>query len=457
MQNNSMNIIGTIGKIGKGGVAVAVIALVAFNSVELVGGSESVRIQNDITGKYSWYTTQGTKMKVPFFSTVETYNSVTTVAVTDDKALLESASATRPPLSVSFADNYGGQLEASWRARLPTSHELLERFHQDVKGQTNFEGNTLLTFSRDMLNLTTDQFLAQDFMQGGKGAFKQRLVDQAAGGMYVTRREKVEVQGSVADQSTSGGDRDQTKTTGQFIYKVVVQLDETGSPKRRPHSLTKYGIKITQTDLGEFVPNHDLEGYVTDIKDRERSRATIVANQQLERDTAVTEQLTGDRKRITAKNIELMQKDKEVIQGEKRVELAQIQAEQEIVEREKVASLSIIDKQREQSIAEANEGIQKANAEAAKYEARAIKEVGFAEAAVKKADYQAIDKTILALEVDKAKALAMYSSNMTINMPTIASMGSNGNGAGSIADMTSLKLLEQLGHPVSPTQVSVKR
>lgn len=446
--NDKSELVTTLKAAGKKGIlygaGIFTAIVIGFNSYTIVDSSESVRIQNSLTGGFAWHQTEGVKLKVPFFSRVETYNTVSTVAITDDKQLIDTASAVRSPLLVSFADNYGGHIEASWRVKLPSSDALLENFHQDVKGQTNYEGNTLLTFARDMLNLTTDQFLAQDFMQGGKGAFKQRLDDQAANGMLITKRQKVNTVGQTADQALSGN-RSEVKTTEQFIYQVVIQTGPDGiTPLRRDHSLKKYGIEITQVDLGEFVPQPDLVAYVNTIKVREKDRAGIVAEQRTERDKAVTEQLKGDRERITAKNKSLMEKDREVIEGQKHVELATIRAKREIVERNKVAELAIIDKTRELQVAKSNEGIQKANATAAKYEAIAIKETGFAMAAVKKADYAAIDKEILISNNNRDVALAMYGSDMSITMPQYLNIGGEAANQTSVEQMSTLKMMEQL-------------
>lgn len=414
----------------------------ALNSYTTVDSGETVRIQNNLTGGYEWHQTEGVKFKAPFFSRVDVYNTVSTVAVTDDHNLIKTSSATRQPMLVTFADNYGGDIEASWRVKLPTGGEKLEAFHQDVKGQKNYEGNTLLTFAKDMLNLTTDQFLAQDFMQGGKGAFKQRLSDQAEYGMLVTKREKVIISDNTADNSLSS-DRSQSKTAAQYAYRVVIQTDETGKPLRRPHSLTKYGLSITQTDLGEFMPSPDLQKYVSKIKGREQERADTIAEQRTEREKAITEQLKGDRERVTAKNKALMEKDRKVIQGQQAVELAGIQAERERVERQKVSDLAKIDKQRELDIAKSNEGIQKANAMAAKYEAQAIKEKGLAQASVTKAKYNAIDKDIKLAELDleAAKAIAKALPHINIEMPQ---MVINGNGQGSVSDLLNVKLVKDL-------------
>lgn len=428
-----------------GSVLSVLLLLLIFTSATVsLNEAKSTRIMNTLTGEYEWSQGKGGfVMVIPFFNRVDEYNTVSTVAATDDEELLESVSSGLAPLSVTFADNYGGQLEASFRVRLPSGHEELELFHQAIKGQSNYNGNTLRTFAKDMLHLTTDQFLARDFMQGGKGAFKQRLKDQSDNGMLVTKREKVAVIDQVADSDT-GGNNNQVKTAKQFTYTVVIKTDKDGVRLRRPHSLTKYGIEVTQVDLGEFTPNNDLHDYVTAIKVREKSRAEVVANQQLERDRAVTERLQGERELITKKNKAELDKAQAVVQAEKQVELAKLAAEKETVNAEKQKALAVIDKQRELEIAQANEGIAKADAAAAKYQAQAITQKGLAEAKVEKAKYDAIDKEVLISNNNRDVALAMYSSSIKIDMPQFVNIGGEAANQSSIDQMSTIKLMEQL-------------
>lgn len=423
-----------LANIGKNTGIVIAGCLFAFititNSTHYVGSGESVRFQNDVSGEHEWVQKEGIKWKAPFFSTVNSYNSVSTIAITDDSKLLETSSATRGPLNIGFADNYDGDIEASFRAKLSTDPRILEYMHQDVKSQENLEGNTFLPFAKDMLNVTANQFLAQNFMQGGKGAFKQRLQEQSDKGMRETRREKVLVSGNVADQSTKSK-RSQASTAQQYIYKVVAQKDSKGKIIRRPHSLFKYGITITQVDLGEFVPSGDLKGYVDTIKQRERARAATIAEQSIEREKAITEQLKGERKRTTEKSIALRAKDKAVINGQKEIELAGIAAQKEIIDREKVAKLSIIDKTKDLQVAKASEGIEKANERAAKYKAQSQLHIGLAKAKVLAATYKAYDKTLYSMEIQRDTMLGVTKNLQGINitMPKVNIQGGATSGA----------------------------
>lgn len=354
---------------------------------------------------------------------------MTTIAVTDDE-ISDSAGVVLRPLPVTFADNYGGTMQYSFRVKLPVDPAHLEMIYQDTRSAKNLYGTTYRTFATNILNLTTDQFLAQDYMQGGKGAFKQRIIDQSQNGMYVTSRKQVKVNGNVADQTLSSN-RSQTKDADQYITKVVIARDEHGHPLRRDYSLQQYGIEVLQADDIKFKPNPDLINYISKIKDREKQRGAIVARQQLERDSAVTEQLTGERERITAKNKLLREKDQAVIAQQK----------QTAVEQER-AKLQGVKKSKELAIARANLNIEKANAAAAKYEAQATKEKGFALAAVEKAKYAAVDKDVLRLRVQETLGKALYNSNMKVQMPMI--VGSSDGDSNPLKNMSSLKLLQML-------------
>jgi len=424
---------------------VGVLALItALSSYTTVSSGETVRIQNNISGEATWYTTEGIRLKAPFFSTVTTYSQEGTVAITDNKGLCETATTCSQPRVLVFSDTYGVSVEGSFRYSLPKVPEQLEAMHDKVKNSRNLFGTTLLPFSQDLLNYTASQFRAEYFMQGAQNEFKSRLIDQATFGMYITKREKRLVEAEVANRDL---DRESGKASvgEQFVFEVIRTQDAEGNFKRTPTAISTYGITIVPSGINvvDYAADDRLAEFMIDKQKRVRARAAIIEDQENERQKAITAELEGNRKRIEQSNSLLIQKDAAVIRGEQSVEEARLASQKETVERNKVASLAIIDKKRELQVAQANEGIQRAAAVAAKYEAEAIKEKGFAEAAVDKAKYEAIDKQVLALEVDKAKALAMYRSNMVVNMPTVVS-GSSESG-NSLETMTTLNVMKMLG------------
>lgn len=436
---------------GKWGAIAALGFIVVINAFVVNPSGMSMRIQNNISGGHTWKTTEGLAFKVPFGSTVVSYHQEGTVAVTDNEELCDSATSCIMPRAVGFADTYVIKMEASFRYTLPKDHTQLEVMHDKVLNEGNLFGNTLSPFSADLLNYTASQFRAEDFMQGGQNQFKNRLLDQVTNGLLITKREKklaegIE-QGDRADDRESG----QTQVGKQYIYSVTIIEDETtGLPKRSPTAIAAYNINIVPSgiNLVEYEPETRLKGFMTDKQDRVRARAKIVEDQQNEREQAITAQLKGDRQRIEKQNELLVQKDAAVIAGQQKVEVEKLSAEQAIVERQKIADLAVIDKKRELQVAEDNAGIQSANYDAAKFEAKAIKEVGFAQAAVDSAKLKAKkdNQVIVLAEYQNQQALATAEAmtKTNIQMPSMVMIGGNSDGSGNLDSLLNTKLMKDI-------------
>lgn len=429
--------------------AIFAVSLV-FGSFTKVGGGETVRVQNNLTGNSTWYTSEGYKPKVPFFSNVRTYPQEVTVAVTDNEELCDTASVCADPRQVGFADTYGVTMEASFRYSLPKDPASLEQMHDKVKNIENLLGTTLLPFSQDLINYTSNQFRAEDFMQGGQNEFKSRMIDQASNGMLMTKREKIEIVTEKAERDTERGSS--TNTGEQFRWEVTILTDENNIPRRNPAAITAYGITLVPSgiNLVDYVPEPRLKEFMVQKQDRVRDRAKIVEDQENERQRAITAQLTGERERIEKQNQLLKEKDAAKIRGEQQVMEAELSAEREAIERQKVADLAIIDKKRELQIAKDNEQIQKANSLAARYEAQAIKEKGFAQAEVENAMLKAKqsnkDIYMAELNLQATKAMAEVLPQVKITSPQVVMGGNNGSGS-QVSDLLSTKLVQDIMQP----------
>jgi hypothetical protein len=448
MQNELIGVKNTmISKAKVYGVKVLIGAAVCLVVSSFCGynqGGVNTRLQIPFIG-HSWIKEEGYYFKIPIISRVKTLNKNGTVASTDNEELMAASSIVVPPMTAPFADSFQMKFEWSARYELPMDDEGLEQVYQTLKSQEALLGNTVMPFAQTLFTNSVNQMIGENFAQGGKSTLLTLLDNQMQFGMYQTKVDKVPVvrKAGKGSNDTLGGAQ-----TDLEVTKVIYLEDERGQRLRTPLSIAQYGIKLVPNSF-QIVDNVAV-GRLISFIDKKQANLELQIDedekQKLLSKQAKTSQLTGENNLVVRTNELNIKKQEAIIAMERQVEEAKLQAEKEIVEREKVASLAIIDKNRELQVSKANEGIQKANAVAAKYEASAIKEVGFANAEVKKADYAAIDKTILALEVDKAKALAMYKSNMTVNMPTVVSNGgSNGNSAGSLEMMTTLSVMEKLG------------
>jgi hypothetical protein len=418
--------------------------LVLWNSYGYNQGGVNTRLQIPVIG-HSWIKEEGYYFKPPFISRTREFNKNGTIAATDNEALMNAASIVVPPMVAPFADSFQMRFEWSARYELPVDDDGLENVYQKLKSQEALLGNTIMPFSQTLFTNSVNQMIGENFAQGGKSTLLTLIDNQMQYGMYQTKVEKVPVIRRAGNGSNDmlGGTQ-----TDLEVTKVLYLEDKNGQKLRTPLSIAQYGIKLVPNSF-QIVENEATGRLVTFIDKKQANLELQIEQdekQKLLTKTAKTSQLKGENDLVVRTNELNIKKQEAIIAMERQVEEAKLQAEKEIVERQKVANLAVIDKNRELQVAQANEGIQKANAVASKYEAQAVKEVGFAQAAVKEADYKAIDKTILALEVDKAKALAMYSSNMTVNMPTI--VGGGENNTGSLETMTSLKVLELLGKGV---------
>lgn len=412
----------------------AAAVILGLGSFEYIESGEFVRVQSPF-GSHTWEVTPGVTMKWPLMSRVEEYNQYVTIAVTDDD--IEGASVQNMPHRINFADTYEGTIEASFRFGLSPDPDLLEKMHQAVKTKENLNSTTLANYQKDLLSYTANQFRAEDFMQGGQNEYKSRLYDQAANGQYQTQRVQELVTREVGD---AGLERDQkgkdkVKTGEAYVYKVKIVTDENDQPVRNPSKIADFGITVEQISIIGFNPENDLKQFMNNKKTRVRERAEIIEKQENERQQAITAQLEGDRKRIQARNTQLMEKDREIIQAEKRVELEQKEAE-----------LQVIAKQKEADIAIKNKEIEKANAEAAKFKAQTVREMGIAEADVQLAMYKAYDKEVKMMELQLERDKVLYNAlqNFKIEMPDNLILGGNGQGASSLDTFTTLGVVKQL-------------
>jgi len=411
-----------------------IVVVTAFSSFYILGGTEYA-VKRTPGGKLIGIIEPGVHFKTPFLSTVHVYDQFQTVRYEDDDDGDPQTHGTMK--RITFADTYGGFIGGTIRYQLPADPTLLVSMHRAYVNESNLIRSGLEPVSKQLLTYTANQITGEEFMQGGQNEYQIRVEDQGNNGLYVTKRQKVKVSKNASDIGINDQNPKKRAQRESFIYRNVIQRDDKGVPKRQALPTTKYGIKIVQLTIDDFKPEPKLNDFINRKKDQIAKRQKLIEEQENERQAAVTAELKGTRERIEAKQKMLREKDAAVIQAQKKVDLEQKEAE-----------LQIVRKRKELEIAKANKGIQKATAEAAKFQAVAIKEKGLAEAAVKKANYLAVRKDILELEVEKITQLAKYKAleHTAVTMPTNLFMTNAGEGTSgaSLQDLTNLHILEKV-------------
>merc|ERR1712146_838779 len=190
----------------------------------------------------------------------------------------------------------------------------------------------------------------------------------------------------MGDQDPAG--RGKLVKAKQLVWKTVPVLDENGH-LRGENPLAQYGIEVTQVLIGDPRPEQNLDRLLMDKKRLVAERIKTVQEQETSKAQAKTEQLKKEIERTKAVRDAQREKELVVISNQREVEVAKQIAERETIEQRKLQDLAVIQKDKELSIARAELGIQKANADAAAYAAHAITAKGKAEAEVLAANYKA--------------------------------------------------------------------
>ncbi len=445
------------GKIALGVAA----AIVIGSSINYNDSGVSTRVQQPMFGHH-WVKEEGYYFTLPLVSRTKSYNQKGTIASSDNQSIIDTASLTTAPRDLQFADSYEMGIEWSMRYEIPTADDDLideatgkvlsvglETMHKSLKSEDNLLGNTLMPFAQTLVNDSVNQMLGGEFAQGGRNALRTLIDNQSQHGLYQTKVTQV----PVSTKSTGMGSNDKTggaTSEDLMVTKVVYLEDDNGKRKRTPLAISQYGIKVVPNSISiiDTVPKGRLVKYIQTKQDNIALQIEQDEKQKILAKEAQTQRLTGEKNLVVRTNELNIKKQEAIIAAEQRVAEATLQASKEKVERQKVADLAIIDKTREQQVATANRDIQKANAASAKFEAQAMKEVGFAEAAITKAKLaakQSNSKIYLAeinRDVEIAKAEAM--TRTQLNMPDTVIINGDTGSSNPTSDLLNMKLVNDV-------------
>jgi len=376
--------------------------------------------QNNISGQLTVYTEPGIHFRVPMFSQVTAYKQVMTLSFGARKE--STITRQNSDINVRFADTYTGRIPATFRFKLAVIPDKLIQMHREFRTLDNLVDAMLIKNAQNVTVITATQYTGEEFFQGGLNRFKTQLEDQLRNGVYMTERRRVEIdQIGLAPVGVEQSDSNKLRRTKQLVWKTVPILDSNGSPKRQNNPLDQYGIQVTQVTVGDPQPEKQLSRLLLDKKTLVAERIKTIQEQETAKAQAKTEQLKKEIERTRAVQDAQRVKELAVIAQQKNVEVARQIAEKELVEQQKQKDVAVIQKEKELAIAVANLNIQKANAEAAKFEAQAIREKGTAKADVLAVRYQALgaNKEIYLSELNRDIAKLLYTNlrHFKVEMP----------------------------------------
>ena len=422
--------------------------LVAFTlfmgSFFITSGTEYAVLKSP-NGQLTAITTGGVHFKVPLFSDVHRYDMVLKTTYVDDDDKNDNVYGTMK--RITFTDTYGGMIGGTLLYRLDPT--LLIPVHKTYGNQENLIENGLKPTSKQLLAYTANQFSGENFMQGAQNEYQNRVEDQANNGLIVTKRERMHVDKGRASVSVNNQNPTKREDRDEMQFVTTIQYQKDGiTPKRIPLAINAFGIKLAQVTIDDFKPDKKLREFIERKQTQIATRQTIIEKQENARQGSILAEANGEKERITAKQLQLKDKDVAVILADKKVELERKEAEKQVVQKQKDLDIALMEKK-----------IQKAKAESTIFQAKAIKAKGLAEAQVKKAMYAAVRKDILRLEVEKVTQVAKYAalkeSSITLPKTVIMSGNQSGGASASLAQLTDLAIMGKIDQ-MNPETVTSK-
>ncbi len=387
--------------------------------------------QNTLTGTKDVYTEPGVHFRVPWFSRVTPYKQVMTVAFGNADASRRRVTQSEMAIEVRFADTYTGEIPATFRYKLPRDKEKIATIHREFRSFDNLVYALLTKTSRDVVVNTATQYTGEEFFQGGLNQFKAALIDQLRNGIYKTERRQVEIeQMGLAPIGLGQEDSTQLRKAKTLVWKTIPVMGSDGKVVRLENPLDVYGLEVTQVTIDTPAPEPQLNKLLANKKRLVADRIKAVQEQETAKEQGKTAQLRADIERTKAKQEALKLKELAVIAKQREVEVAEKQKDKEVIEYNKRKELAVIEKSKELAIAQAELEIQKANFEAAQFEAKSIREKGIAEADVLRAKYEARIPAIYMAEIQREIAQIIYPNlkGIRVTMPhNVVNLGNTNN------------------------------
>ncbi len=204
-------------------------------------------------------------------------------------AEVESAqmSANLAPKSLVFLDQVDALVSATARFELPADEDAFLRLARQYRTPENLLRTELVPAFEETLGATAALMSAEDYFQGGKTEFNNEFQRQMEDGIYLVRRieQRVSVEADRPGSANAalGEDQEQFGDDTKTVFVVQKLLDETGQPRRKEQSFTKFGISVTSARVTDVNPNQKF-------KDRMALRQQAAADRAIAREQRIQEE-----------------------------------------------------------------------------------------------------------------------------------------------------------------------
>ncbi|MDX1628915.1 MAG: MAP7 domain-containing protein [Fulvivirga sp.] len=283
------------------------------------------------TGTKSAIFSSGIKFITPMSKVQEWQKFIDIKVITGDEPVEGIEGVIPNGIPIRFIDQVTAEVNLSVRMQMPQDEPSFIKLAEEFRHPRNLTNNTLVPTVKEQVINTGYMFAAQDYISGSAADFRQTLDEQLKNGGYSVEKKEY--------YDTIYAEIQQKQRVIKDIrtrYEVNKRLDETGTPVRVDHDITKNNIIVSQV----IVDQVNLEDA---FKRRLEAQRDISAQKRIEMEkieTAKAEQqrilAEGERDKTAERANQEKEQVKKLIEIETRLKqeetnkkLAQIQLETE--------------------------------------------------------------------------------------------------------------------------------
>ncbi len=334
----------------------------------------------------------------------------------------DNTSASLPPMSIMFLDQVDAHAEATVRFSIPSDNESFLNLAHEYRSPENLLRTSLMPAFKETLQANASLMAAEEYYAGGRTEFNSEFENQMSNGIYLVKREEVQVktarQAKSSANASLGTDQEQYGEDAKTIFVVKKVLDESGAPKRKSQRFLEFGITVVSALVTDMRPNQKFI-------ERMQLKQKASADRAIAREQRVQE----EEQRLLA----IARGEREVAERQAKAKVEQIQKTTE-AETDKQLAITGAEKLKEEaSIARETAQI---NYEKAKIEAETKRTLAEAQAYEKKvilqADNALAQKLDAEIEIQKLWADAFSKRKVPT---TVFGSGQSGAPVGSDAEV----------------------
>jgi len=334
----------------------------------------------------------------------------------------DNTSASLPPMSIMFLDQVDAHAEATVRFSIPSDKESFLKLAHEYRSPENLLRTALMPAFKETLQANASLMTAEEYYAGGRTEFNSEFENQMNSGIFLVKREEIEVKSNRPSKGTAnaslGQDQEEYGEDTKTIFVVKKVLDSDGQPKRKRQRFIEFGITV-------------VSALVTDMRPNKKFVERMQLKQQASADRAIAreQRVQEEEQRLLA----IARGEREVAERQAKAKVEQIQ---KTTEAETDKQLAITRAEKFKAEAAISKDTAQINYEKAKIEANTKRTLAEAEAYQKqvilKADNALAQKLDAEIQIQKLWATAFAQRKVPT---TVFGAGQSGTPVGSDAEV----------------------